>query len=119
MPRARGWRETLATALILAGVLQVKMIATGQGQSRDAWLCIAEQAIGFKYNKARKDWHAAIFDISNEKYVIRHQRAGDLDAETWDTLTQPNDEMWSVETVGSPLAGASLFPCYQAIDIAA
>ena len=104
MPRARGWRETLATALILACVLQVKMIATGRGQSRDAWLCIAEHAIGFKYNKARKDWHAAIFDISNEKYVIRHQRAGDFDAETSDILKQPNDEMWSVETVGSPPA---------------
>lgn len=103
MTKDSGRRETFATALILAGVLQVTMITTGHGQSHDAWLCITEQETGFKYNTARKDWHTAIF-AGTDKYVIRYQRVGDLDAQAVGILKKPNDEMWSVETVGSPPA---------------
>ncbi len=36
----------------------------------EQYLCVADQAVGFKYNKISKKWLETSFNVKNQKYII-------------------------------------------------
>lgn len=52
------------TAVILSCILTTMAFAG------DSYICVADMATGFKYNKARDKWEIANFNVDDSKYIV-------------------------------------------------
>jgi hypothetical protein len=57
-------------------VLSVLTLSLCQSVSAATYLCVAENAAGFKYNKTTKAWEATTFQ-THSKWLIRPRKAGE------------------------------------------
>ncbi len=44
------------------------------GAVADSYLCMADQATGFRFDRAKKTWGPASFDVSSDKYNVARSR---------------------------------------------
>jgi hypothetical protein len=58
--------KTYAAIAFIAGLAPAVALADPH-----AYLCIADQATGFKYDKNLKEWKLAIFHTNNERYILK------------------------------------------------
>ena len=50
------------------------VFSVGAGAQADSYLCIADQATGFKFNKTTKTWAPATFNVTDDKFVISRSK---------------------------------------------
>ena len=55
---------------LLGLVFFVVSVAAGAHAQADSYLCVAEKATGFKFDKATKAWEPSTFDVSPHKYIV-------------------------------------------------
>ena len=54
----------------------------------DSYLCMADQATGFRFDKSTKKWSAANFDVSSDKYIVARSKDASY---TW-VVTKAGDD---------------------------
>jgi hypothetical protein len=93
----------LSRNFIIAAALLASCSSIAVGDASDGWLCIADQAVGFVYDKHRKSW--APQDLSTDlKFIVRKPNSGDMD-----TILRRHLDPTSVSYVVL-LIGQSSFP---------
>ena len=68
---------TLGTALYWA----IPLLVLSFSSTADSYLCKAEHASGFIYDKEKNVWEAADFSIENKKYLVSRTTADDIFSE--------------------------------------
>jgi hypothetical protein len=56
----------------------VALVVSGPAWGAEGYICIAEKANGFRYNKTTKDWVHARFKVNNKYLVRRHKEGGNM-----------------------------------------
>ncbi len=51
-------------------LLVVVILAYTSSVEAQSYLCIADKATGFSFNKRKKDWEITRFDVSDDKYIL-------------------------------------------------
>jgi hypothetical protein len=64
------------------------VFSVAAGAVADSYLCMADQATGFTFDKATKTWSRTNFNVSNSKYVVARSKD---ERYTW-TVTQVGEE---------------------------
>ncbi len=59
-----------ASAIVVGLLVQIGHGLAADAPSPSGWLCVADKAAGFRYNKSTKSWSAAVF-TTDSKYVVR------------------------------------------------
>ena len=54
--------------------LVIIVFSVAAGAVADSYLCIADQATGFKFNKSTKTWKATNFNVSDGKYLVARSK---------------------------------------------
>jgi hypothetical protein len=58
------------TKIGIAAVLLCCLL-TAIASAGDSYICVADKATGFKYNKALDKWEIANFSVDDQKYIVR------------------------------------------------
>ena len=64
------------------------VISVATGAVADSYLCMADQATGFKFDKATKTWGPVSFDVSSDKYIVARSKD---ESYTW-VVTKAGDD---------------------------
>jgi hypothetical protein len=72
-----GRRKTATIAVVAAGLLAGVGAGATAADTQRGWLCVADKAIGFRYDKLTKSWADSRFS-TNGKYIVRHPIPDDL-----------------------------------------
>jgi hypothetical protein len=52
-------------------ILALALLSYTGSVKGQTYLCVADMATGFSFNKSMKKWEAAEFDVKDEKYVLK------------------------------------------------
>ena len=69
-------------------VLVFIVFSVGVGAVADSYLCMADQATGFRFDRATKTWGSASFDVSSDKYIVARSKD---ESYTW-AVTKAGDD---------------------------
>jgi len=64
------------------------VFSVGAGAQDKSYLCMADQATGFRFDKTTKKWSAANFNVSNDKYIVARSKDASY---TW-VVTKVGDD---------------------------
>ncbi len=74
-------------------VIFLTMLFPAMVSASDSYLCIADMATGFDYNKISDNWEQTTFKVDSLKYIVSRSEMSELMEETW-----------NVKKVGDPVA---------------
>ncbi len=64
------------------------VFSVGVAAQDTSYLCMADQATGFRFDKTTKKWSAATFDVSSDKYIVARSKD---ESYTW-VVTKVGDD---------------------------
>lgn len=74
-------------------------VTAGAAEETRSYLCIADDATGFAYNKSVKKWRSGGFNVDDMRYILKRYSIGN------------GPKRWGVFNFGEADAGIATIPC--------